>query len=84
MIDHAFTPRPIADARIISAFPRCAFPNCGGAQHEHVELDTAFLAAFYPETFKAEEPVWVPVCGKDGKPMSRAKGCLSCACYERR
>lgn len=72
--------------------PRCAQPNCGGAQHEHVEIDADFLAAFYgtddagrPTAFAAApEPVWTPVCGRHGGPMNRDKGCLSCACYERR
>lgn len=91
MIDHTFTPRPLADLRLLSMYPRCAFPNCGGAQHEHQEMDADFLAAFYGtddagrRTVHATEPepAWVPVCGKDGRPMSREKGCLECSCYTR-
>ena len=91
--DHAFTPRPIHDQRLISAFPRCAFPNCGGAQHEHEPIAPAFLAAVYgtdaagrPTPFAAPEPEpeWVPTCGVHGGPMSREKGCLTCGCYESR
>ena len=87
MIDHAFTPRPIADERIISAFPRCAYPTCGGAQHEHQEMDAEFLAAFYgiDDAGRPTEHAQTagPTCGRDGGAMTREKGCLACNCYSR-